>query len=176
MNSPKTKSVNLTCRIEKSLYDELLSDAHRKGISLNSLIASIAKYHITWKRYADEIGFVPLTKRMIGKIFKQLDEKTIENLAYDLGGSVTKELLFLIYDEIEFEKLMHTLEINALRFGSIHHSKENNVHSINIHHGINENFSNFLALAHQKLADDLSLQLSITNSDKNMICMKIVSP
>ena len=57
------KSVNLSCRIEKPIYDELIADAKKRGISLNSLISSIAKHHITWKRYADEIGFVPITKK-----------------------------------------------------------------------------------------------------------------
>jgi len=52
------KSVNLSCRIEKKIYDELLADAKRKGISLNSLMSSMTKHHVTWKRYADEIGFV----------------------------------------------------------------------------------------------------------------------
>lgn len=170
------KSVNVSCRIEKRIYDELVSDAQKKGISMNSLISSIASHHITWKRYADEIGFVPITKRMIGKIFKQLDEQTIENLAFDLGGTVPKELMFLAHNEMEFENFMQILEINALRFGGVKHSKGDGFHTINIHHGINANFSHFLSCVHQKIADDWALKLSITNSDKNTICMKIEEP
>lgn len=170
------KSVNLSCRIDKKIYDELVVDAQKKGISLNSLISSIARHHITWKRYADEIGFVPITKKMIGKLFKRLDEKEIENLANDLGGSVPKELLYLIYDEMEFENFMQILEINALRFGTVKHSRDNDFHTINIHHGINDNFSDFLGFAHRKLADDLSLKIDITHSDKNTVGFKIYKP
>jgi len=170
------KSINVSCRIEKKIYDELVEEAKKRGISLNSLISSISRHHITWKRYADEIGFIPITKRMIGKIFKQMDKKTIEVLAFDLGGTVSKELLFLVYDEMEFENFMEILEINALRFGSVKHSKELGAHTINIHHGVNDNFSYFLACAHKKMANDLSLQITVTNSDKNMVCMKIEEP
>ena len=170
------KTVNLSCRIDKSVYDQLMDDASKKGISLNSLVGSIAKHHITWKRYADEIGFVPITKRMLGKIFKHLDEKSIEQIAKDLGGTVPKELLFLTFDKMNFENLMQILEINALRFGVVKHTEKDGVHSINIHHGISENFSHFLAAAHQSLANDLSMKLKITNSDKNMICMEIENP
>ena len=169
-------SVNLSCRLEKTIYDELLMDAKKKGISLNSLMSSIAKHHITWKRYADEIGFVPITKRMIGKIFKHLDEKSIEKIANELGGTVPKELLFMTYDKMDFDNFMQILEINALRFGVVHHTQENGNHALNIHHGISENFSRFLAYSHQKMADDLSLKINITNSDKNMICMNIEKP
>jgi hypothetical protein len=147
------KSVNLSCRIEKTIYDELLADAKKKGISLNSLMSSIAKHHITWKRYADEIGFVPI-----------------------LGGTVPRELLFMTYDKMDFDNFMQILEINALRFGVVKHTNENGIHVLNIHHGISDSFSHFLACAHQRMADDMSFKMEITNSDKNMICMNIEKP
>jgi len=176
LSKQNNKSINLSCRIEKKIYDELVADAKRKGISLNSLMSSITKHHVTWKRYADEIGFVPITKRMIGKIFKSLDDESIERMAHDLGGTVPRELLFLTYDEMEFENFMQVLEINALRFGAVKHTREDGVHVLNIHHGINQNFSHFLACAHQRMADDLSLKMTLTNSDNNMICMHIEEP
>ena len=176
MGANGKKSVNLSCRIEKTIYDELLMDAQKKGISLNSLMSSIAKHHITWKRYADEIGFVPITKRMIGKIFKHLDEKTIEKIANELGGTVPKELLFMTYDKMDFDNFMQILEINAMRFGVVNHTEIDGTHTLNIHHGISDNFSHFLACAHNRMADDLSLKMEITNSDKNMICMSIKQP
>ena len=137
---------------------------------------SIAKHHITWKRYADEIGFVPITKRMLGKIFKYLDNESIEKMAKDLGGTVPKELLFLTYEKMNFENMMQILEINALRFGIVKHNEHDGIHSLNIHHGISKEFSHFLGCAHQSLADDLSLKLTITNSDRNMLCFEIEDP
>ncbi|QDI89599.1 hypothetical protein Nisw_08740 [Candidatus Nitrosopumilus sp. SW] len=172
----KKNSANVSCRIDKTIYDELLLDAEKKGISLNSLISSIAKHHVTWKRYADEMGFVPITKRLIGKIFKNLDQKTIESIAHDLGGTVPRELLFMTFDKMDFENFMQILEINAMRFGSVKHTHDDGVHVLNIHHGISDEFSHFLACAHQKMADDLSLKINITNSDKNMLCLNIEKP
>ncbi len=170
------KTMNLSCRIDKMVYDQLVEDAAKKGISINSLMNSIAKHHITWKRYADEIGFVPITKRMLGKIFKHLDKESIEKIAKDLGGTVPKELLFLTFNKMNFENLMQILEINALRFGVVKHSEIDGKHSLNIHHGISENFSHFLGCAHLRMAEDLSLKMKITNSDRNMICMTIEKP
>lgn len=151
-------------------------NASKKGISLNSLINNIAKHHITWKRYADEIGFVPITKRMLGKIFHHLDDDTITQLAKEIGGTVPRELLFLNYDKMNFENLMSVLEINTNRFGSVKHVKGNPSHTLNVHHGVNEKFSRFLAESHQTLADELSLKLDITNIDSNTVCMKFSDP
>ena len=58
-------------------------------------------------------------------------------------------------------------------FGVVKHPQEDGNHVLNIHHGINDNFSHFLAYAHQRMADDLDFKIDITNSDKNMICMNI---
>jgi hypothetical protein len=110
---------------------------------------------------------------LIGKIFKYLDDESIEKIANDLGGTVPRELLFMTYDKMDFENFMQILEINALRFGVVKHTHENGIHILNIRHGISENFSHFLACAHQKMADDLSIKINVTNTDKNMLCMDI---
>lgn len=165
--------MNLSCRFDKFVYEELAKDAEKKGISLNSLVNGIAKHHISWERYADEIGFVPITKRMLGKIFKHLDEEAIKKMAKELGGTVPKELLFMTYDKMNFENLLQILEINGLRFGTVHHTEKDGTHILNIHHGISEKFSHFLALAHKSMADDMSIKLNVTNEDKNMVCFEI---
>jgi len=110
---------------------------------------------------------------MLGKIFKHLDTKSIEKIAKELGGNVPKELLFMTYDKMNFENLIQILEINGLRFGTVHHTEKVGIHILNIHHGISKNFSHFLALAHKSMADDMSLKLNITNEDKNTICFEI---
>jgi len=58
----------------------------------------------------------------------------------------------------------------------VNHTETDGKHSLNIHHGISKNFSHFLASAHKTLADDLSLKLKVTNTDKNMICIEIMEP
>ena len=176
MNTKNNKSVNLSSRIDYFLYQELQDEAKKRGISLNSLVNSIAKHYVTWKRYADEIGFVPVTKRLVGKLFKHLEDAEIEKIANELGGAVPRELLFLTYNKMSFENLMQILEINAQRFGTVKHTQHDGLHTFNIHHGITENFSKFLAKTHEAMADNVHLKLQITHMDKNMVCMDIENP
>ena len=175
-NNQNHKTVNLSCRIDKEVYDLLSDDAKAKGISINSLVNSIAKRHLTWERFADEIGFIPITKRTIKKIFRQLDDQTINKIAKDVGGTVPRELIYLTYDKMDFENLMKVIEINGTRFGKVKHTESDHIHNINIHHGICENFSKFLAATHQALADDLSLKMTVNNLDNSMVCLEIESP
>ena len=170
------ETVNLSCRIDKNLYDLLLDQAKDQGISLNSLVNSIAKRHLTWERFSDDLGLIPVTKLTLKKIFRNLDDDTITKIANDVGGIVPRELLFLAYGKNDFDHLMKIIEVNGSRFGKVRHSSVDSVHHINIHHGICEEFSKFLAGTHQALADDLSVKLTIQNTDRYSINLEFSKP
>ena len=170
------KSINLSLRIDKEVYETLAEQAKDQGISLNSLLNSITKRHLTWERFADEIGFVPITKRTLKKIFRNLDENTIDQLADQVGGIVPRELVYLTFGTTDIENLLKVIEINATRFGKVNHSINGSTHRINISHGICENFSKFLSATHQVFANDFGLQYTAIHVDKNMFCFEIESP
>lgn len=168
--------MNCSCRMDKDTYNELVNDAESKGISINSLINSIIKRHLLWDRFAEEMGLVPLTKRTLKKIFRTMDEKDIQKIAHDVGGTVPQELIYLSYDKFDFANLMKVIEISDARFGKVKYNIDNSTHSINILHGVSTNFSKFLAETHQALADNLSLRFNVEHIDNNMICMKFEKP
>ncbi len=169
----KNHTVNLSCRIDKNVYNTLLEAAHEKGISLNSLVNSMAKNFINWEIHSSDFRLVPISKDTLEKIFDKLDDQTIQQIAKSIGGTVTRELVFLTFGEMNFNNLIQAILLNASRFGSVKHETVDSKHIINIHHGICLNFSKFLFNTHTALANDLSINLHITNIDKNMICMEI---
>ena len=176
MDNPKNNSTNISSRIDTKMYKLLVEDAESKGISINSLISSIIKRHLLWDRFAEEMGLVSLTKRTLKKIFRTMDDETIRKIAKDVGGTVPQELIYLSYDKFDFINLMKMIEISDSRFGKVKYHVNDATHSINILHGICENFSTFLAETHQALADNLSLKFKIEHLDNNMICMGFEKP
>ncbi len=170
------QSINLSCRIEKEMYNSLVNDADSKGISINSLINSMIKQHLVWDRFAEEMGLIPLTKRTLKKIFKEMDDARIKTIAREVGGTVPQELIYLSYNKFDFANLMKVIEISDARFGKVKYNINNSIHSINILHGVSKNFSKFLAETHQALADNLSLRFSVEHIDANMICMEFEKP
>ncbi len=169
----KNHTVNLSCRIDKHVYDTLLEAAHEKGISLNSLVNSMAKNYINWEIHSSDFRLVPISKETLEKIFDKLDDQTIQQIAKNIGGTVTRELVYLTFGEMNFKNLIQAILLNASRFGTVKHEIVDSKHIINIHHGICLNFSKFLFNTHTALANDLSIKLHITNIDKNMVCMEI---
>jgi len=169
----KNHTVNLSCRIDKDVYEILSKNADEKGISLNSLVNSMAKKFTSWEIHSSDIKLIPLSKETLEKIFNELDDQAIQQVAKKIGGDVIREIVFLSFNEMNFENLVKAILLNSTRFGTVKHEVINSKHIINIHHGICLNFSKFLFNTHLALANDLSLKLHITNIDKNMICMEI---
>ena len=166
-------TVNLSCRIDKDVYEILSKNADEKGISLNSLVNSMAKKFTSWEIHSSDIKLVSLSKEALEKIFNSLDDQEIQKIAKKIGGDVIRELVFLCFNKMNFENMIQAILLNSTRFGTVKHEVIGSKHIINIHHGICLNFSKFLFNTHLALANDLSLKLHITNIDKNMICMEI---
>ena len=129
-----------------------------------------------WDRFAQEMGLIPLTKRTLQQIFDTMDDESIKKIAKDVGGTVPQELIYLSYDKFDFNNLMKMIEISDSRFGLVRYTEKNSIYSINIVHGICEEFSKFLVETHQKLADNLSLKFRVEHIDSNMICMEYEKP
>lgn len=173
MSSTK-KTTNLSCRIDKSVYDILVKDAESKSISLNSLVNSISKRYISWEKNAEQIGFIPLSKETIKQIFEKLDDKTLKEIGYHVGTTIPREFILLTYGHITFPNILSMIDIGNSRFGHIKHEIDDHEHQITIFHGINEEFSSFLSYVHEAMAKDLSINLKITSLDCSMISMNIV--
>jgi len=172
----ENKTNNLSSRIDHQTYNLLIERANSKGISLNSLVNSILKHHMIWDQFSVEMGLVPLTKRTLKKIFRTMDDQKIKNIAKEVGGTVPQELIYLSYNKFDFYNLMKMIEISNSRFGIVRYTQKDSIHSINIIHGICENFSKFLVETHQALSDSLSLKFTINHVDHNMVCMEFEKP
>ena len=86
----KNGSVTLACRLDRTVYDLLKVDAKKKGVSLNSLMNSIAKKYVSWEKYADGIGFIPLAKDTVRLLLENLEERKLLKIADHLGKTITR--------------------------------------------------------------------------------------
>jgi len=169
-------TVTFSSRLYADIFTVLEKEALTKNISINSLVNSILGRYVSLERHAKDIELISLTKRAVTQIFSKMDDETIEQLANEVGGVVHKELVFLKFDELTFDNLMHVLVINATRYGSVKYNSKNSKHHLAIHHGVCNEFSKFLALVHEITASQLSIKLVITNTDQNTVCMEITEP
>jgi hypothetical protein len=169
----KKVTVNLSCRLDKTVYELLLEDSRAQNISLNSLINMITKRYISWERYADEIGFVPLAKETVRRIFEELDETKMQQIASHLGKTIPREFILLMFNKLDFNTVVSFIEITASRYGMLEHKTSGTKHDLILHHGISKKFSDFIGDVVEAMAKDLDFKVDVHNSDRNILFLSI---
>ena len=175
-NENEHKTITFSSRLYSDIFSVLEKEALSQNISMNSLINSVLGRYVSFDRHAKDLELISLTKRAVKKIFSKMNEIDIEQLASEVGGVIHKELVFLKFNELTFDNLMHVLVVNATRYGSVKYNFENSKHHICIHHSVCGEFSKFLALVHEITANQLSIKITITNIDQNTVCFEIDEP
>jgi hypothetical protein len=172
-NTLKKETVNVTCRMDKTVYDLLARECENQGISLNSIVNSVVKKYLAWERFADKIGFVPLTKRAVKQLYENIDKDTIKRIANDVGSTVPREMMALTFTDHELYNIVQLIQIWSSRFGTVRADNDGSSINIIIHHGISKNFSEYMAELHKAMAESLSFKLAITKVDEMFIQMKV---
>ena len=169
----KNNTVNLSCRLDKAVYELLLDEATKKGISLNSLVNSITKKHTSWEKNGEQIGFVPISKRTVRQIFNDLETNQIKSLAIDIESSMLRDLIMLIFNSNNFATFMSVIEMWGSKFGALRHDVKGSMHIITIYHEINEKFSDYIEELHKAMAKDFGFKLVTAKKTKTTITMEI---
>jgi hypothetical protein len=172
---PKTNkgSVTVSCRIDRELYDLLYKDSKAKSISLNSLINGLIKRYVSWERYAQEVGFIPLARETVKLIFESMEEKKLKEIAARVGISIPRELILLMFNRIDFMSIVCFLEISLSRYGMVQHSMHDGTHEFVLHHDVNMKFSRFLIEVGKSMAEDLSFEFEVLSVTPTILSARI---
>ena len=104
--SKKEKTRSITYRLPEDIVEELETESAEKNISQNVLVKQILEKYIVWHRYAEKIGMIPVPKKVLEELGREMAGKDIEN--------IVKLLLSLIRESVLFMKgkydLQHCLE------------------------------------------------------------------
>ena len=71
-NNDNNKLVHQGFRIKKVVLMMLDVEAKKKGISLSNLVNKILENHVTCDMYFEELGFIPVSKDFLRKVFGRI--------------------------------------------------------------------------------------------------------
>ncbi len=112
----KGTTIPLSLRIDSELYEKLKNECNEKGISINSLVTSTIQKHMAWDIFAQELGFMSISKRTVKQFCEQISEEKLIEIAKDSGFDIMKELILLMFGKIDFETIIEV--VRAKEFGS----------------------------------------------------------
>jgi hypothetical protein len=165
--------VGLSCRFDRTVYESLYRDSKTVGISLNSLITSIIRKYMSWDKYAEELGFIPLPKDAVRMVFENVDDNRIREIGSYVGATLSRDMILFMFDTIESRNIISFLNMSFANYGMVKHNTSENAHEIIVHHAISRKFSNYLANVANAMADELSLGLVITHCDPRILGIRI---
>jgi hypothetical protein len=145
------KLVHQGFRIKEVVLMMLDIEAKKKGISLSNLVNKILENHVTCDMYFEELGFIPVCKDFLRKVFGRIEEEDVQNYLIDdsreLGLIAAKEYIPYFYSESNGDTLVQFLEKWFCKFQCHQHRVDNDNNNYNLHHyfivnhDINMNFS-----------------------------------
>jgi hypothetical protein len=152
-NNENNKLVHQGFRIKKVVLNMLDTEAKKKGISLSNLVNKILENHVTCDMYFEELGFIPVCKDFLRKMFGRIkEEEDVQNYLIDdsreLGLIAAKEYIPYFYSESNGDTLVQFLDKWFCKFQCHQHRVDNDNNNYNnrrhyfiVNHDINMNFS-----------------------------------
>lgn len=146
-HAPKKETTrSITYRLPARVIDELETEAVQKNISQNVLVRQIMEKYLTWDRFADKLGIIPVPKRILESLGGELEGTDI-NAIVDIIKPVIKESVMYMKGKYDLKRCIESLEDYMHASGmKSDHRVEGALHHFIIQHELGMNWSLFTEL------------------------------
>ncbi len=167
-SSKKETTRSITFRFPTKLVEGLDSEAEQKNVSLNVLIRQILEKYMSWDRFGDKIGMIPVPKKILMKLGEDMTGKDVDKIIKVLIPTIQDSVMFMKGD-FDLPRCIETLEDYMKASGmKSDHRIEGGKHNFIIQHGLGIKWSLFteqlLKEIFYKFVPDLNLVCKTTDT------------
>ena len=142
-SQPKENTRSITYRLPGKIIDELETEATMRGISQNVLVKQIFEKYISWDRYSNKIGMIPVPKRIVSSLGENLDALEINEII-DIIFPLIKDSVMFMKGGFDLKRVIETLEDYMRATGmNSDHRVEGDSHIFLIQHALGMSWSVF---------------------------------
>ena len=139
----KEKTRSITYRLPAKIVEELESEAMEKNISQNVLVKQILERHVQWDRFGDKIGIVPVPKKILDVLGKDMQGEDIEGIITALIPTIKDSVMFM-KGKYDLKRCIETFEDYMKASGmKSDHRVEGDVHQFIVQHELGLKWSFF---------------------------------
>jgi hypothetical protein len=169
------KSAVITVRVSKDVKEKLEDESEMNGTTINSLTSTILTKHVSWDRFAEDIGFVFLAKPFLRAILDEVDEKTMKLIAVSTcRGAIRDAVLFLKGDM----NIQSMLEAFDLWFEASHipfrHIKNHKTDRYVVQHGLGKKWSIYITAVVNALLNEIDYKVVNQTSHDQSVSFDII--
>ena len=139
----KEKTRSITYRLPAKIVEELESEAMEKNISQNVLVKQILDRYVQWDRFGDKIGIVPVPKKILDVLGKDMQGEDIEGIISALIPTIKDSVMFM-KGKYDLKRCIETFEDYMKASGmKSDHRIEGDVHQFIVQHELGLKWSFF---------------------------------
>ena len=139
----KEKTRSITYRLPAKIVEELESEAMEKNISQNVLVKQILERYVQWDRFGDKIGIVPVPKKILDVLGKDMQGEDIEGIIAALIPTIKDSVMFM-KGKYDLKRCIETFEDYMKASGmKSDHRIEGDVHQFIVQHELGLKWSFF---------------------------------
>ncbi len=141
----KEKTRNVTYRLPLHIVEELETEAMHQNISHNVLAKQILGKYISWDRFAEKIGMIPVPRKVLENLGSKMEANDINDIINTVKPVITDNVMF-IKGKYDLERCIETLEDYMKASGmKSDHRVEGSLHHFIIQHELGFKWSLFTA-------------------------------
>jgi len=154
------KSAIISVRVDADTKNKLEIESEMKNMSLNTLIGQIITKHTSWDRFAEDIGFVFLTKPFLRAILSHVPEKEMITIAVTVCRGAMKDATIYMYGELTVDTFIKSLDSwLAASHIPFRHIKDDDTDKYVIQHELGNVFSNYLVTVINAILNEFKFRI-----------------
>ena len=143
-NKEQTNSISY--RLPSKLLENLETEARQKNISHNVLVKQILQKYVSWERFAEKIGMVPVPQKILQSLGRRLSHQEILEIIDALFITIKDSVMFM-KGGYDLKRTIETLEDYMRNSGmESDHRVEGDLHHFVIQHKMGMQWSIFTEL------------------------------
>ena len=141
---PKKETTrSITYRLPSKIVEELETEAMNKNISQNVLVKQILEKYVTWDRFSDKMGMIPIPKGILDSLGTEMNGENISEIIKIILPFIKDTVLFM-KGKYDLKRCIETLEDYMRASGmKSDHRIEGATHHFIIQHELGMNWSFF---------------------------------
>ena len=169
----KKKTSTITFRFDTEIIEKLQKEAKNHQVTTNTLATQALKRFLEWDIYQPRVGLVSLNKPVFVKIFQNLKEKEIIEIASTMGKDEMRDVALFMKGEINLKSFMDWFEMQMLN-SSVHvsHMSDDGTHTFVMKHDLGKNWSLYNKTILELIFEELFQKKIDVKYDKNMFALR----
>ena len=171
--STKKKTSTITFRFDQDLIERLQKEAKNHQVSTNTLATQALKRFLEWDIYQPRVGLVSINKPVFIKIFENLKEKEVAEIASTIGKDEVRDVALFMKGEIDVNSFMSWFEMQMINSSvQVSHMIEKGIHTFVMKHDLGKNWSIYHKTILELIFEELFHKKIDVKYDKNVLAVR----